>query len=74
MLANGDRLDGSFVAGEPHGPGTYTLPDGSVYEGQFEHSKGEGTVILTRPDGTQEEQAWHAGKRVDQAMPTEKKS
>ena len=41
-----DSYDGDFVAGLPHGKGTYTWPNGNVFNGEFLNGKKEGKGIL----------------------------
>ncbi len=41
-----DSYDGDFVAGLPHGKGTYTWANGNVFNGDFLNGKKEGKGIL----------------------------
>lgn len=41
-----DSYDGDFVAGLPHGRGTYTWANGNVFNGEFLNGKKEGKGIL----------------------------
>ena len=41
-----DSYDGDFVAGLPHGKGTYTWANGNVFNGEFLNGKKEGKGIL----------------------------
>lgn len=55
---NGDRYEGFFDRGQPHGSGggdyvnTYTFADGRVYTGEFEHGlrDGKGKIVQTNGD------------------------
>ena len=45
--------------------GTYTLPDGSKYVGEFADSKYNGQGIMTSPDGSVLEGIWENGDLLD---------
>ena len=44
--STGCKYQGQFVKGELQGKGRMTWPDGSIYEGQWENNKRQGTDLL----------------------------
>lgn len=49
---DGDRYEGTFKSGKPHGQGTYTWASGEVYTGEFLDGNFHGRGTWTWPDGT----------------------
>ena len=47
-----------------HGGGTFTFPDGSVYEGEFKDGYQHGEGALTLTDGTSVRGLWKDGENV----------
>jgi hypothetical protein len=50
-LINGDKYEGEYKNGLPHGNGTYTLANGSKYVGEFKNGLSEGKGTATYTDG-----------------------
>ena len=46
FAATGCKYQGQFVRGELHGKGRMIWPDGSIYEGQWDHNRRQG-IFLT---------------------------
>ena len=44
---------GEFAANKYHGYGTFTFPDGSVYEGSFENNQMHGKGLFTDAQGVE---------------------
>ena len=44
FAATGCKYQGQFVRGELHGKGRMIWPDGSIYEGQWDHNRRQGNV------------------------------
>ena len=59
--ANGDRYEGEWQGGRPHGRGAYTWASGDRYEGEWRAGRmhGRGTYVWT--DGTLYEGGWREG-------------
>jgi hypothetical protein len=51
---------------ERHGYGIYTYPDGSIYEGEWEHDNRNGRGIYTYADGGKYEGGWKDNKKSGQ--------
>ncbi len=49
---SGDRYEGQFQNGQPHGRGVYNFANGAVYEGHFKDGNIHGEGTLTFADGT----------------------
>ena len=47
-----------------HGGGTFTFPDGSIYEGEFKNGYQHGEGILTLTDGTSVKGLWKDGENI----------
>ena len=62
---NGDKYEGDFVNGKPHGQGTYTKANGIVYTGQLKDGVPNGQGTATTPAGEQKTGTWENGKEVD---------
>ena len=46
-----------------HGQGTYTWPDGRIYQGEYKNDKKDGYGIYKWSDGRAYEGWWHKGKQ-----------
>ena len=63
------RYEGSFGRnGRPHGSGTLGLPDGSVYEGDFEEGEIQGTGLRTYVDSSSYSGDFQQGERHGQGV------
>ena len=51
----GDKYEGDFVNGKPHGKGVRTLATGNKYEGDFVDGKYHGKGVYTWPNGSKYE-------------------
>ena len=61
-LKNGAYYKGQIKNNQPHGFGTYTLPDGKKYVGEFQDGKMKGQGTLTWPGGSKYVGEWKDGK------------
>ena len=68
--ANGDRYEGEWRNGNPHGRGTYTWANGERYEGEFREGKRIGQGTYTWATGDRYEGEFREGKRTGQATYT----
>jgi len=54
---------GIYENGSPNGPGTYIAPNGDIYQGAFIDGKAEGSVLVTKRDGSQSIETWKNGEK-----------
>ncbi|MEE4266187.1 MAG: 2-isopropylmalate synthase [Desulfobacteraceae bacterium] len=62
LLPGGRKLVGVWSGNEIR-TGTYTAPDGTIYEGQWEHRERNGQGALTFPDGRKYVGEFKSGQR-----------
>lgn len=57
-FANGDKYEGEWAAGQPHGQGSMVYADGDRYSGLWVRGKrhGQGSAVFS--DGTKFRGAW----------------
>merc|ERR1712039_995701 len=66
----GATYEGQYEAGQRHGQGTSTNPDGRRYEGQWQAGLMHGQGTYTYPDGRRYEGQHEAGQRHGQGTYT----
>lgn len=47
-----------------NGKGTFKLPDGRMYQGEYLNDRKHGKGVFIYPDGRRREGVWHNGKKV----------
>ena len=62
VRADGSSHVGSWVEGKRSGPGTETLPNGDVFEGNFHDDAREGQGILRTAGGIARSGIWAGGR------------
>lgn len=67
-FTNGDRYEGQWLEGKPHGNGTYTFISKERYQGQFQHGKFEGQGTMYYPNGGHYSGGWRANKKHGAGM------
>eukprot|EP00232_Nephroselmis_pyriformis_P007166 CAMPEP_0182895128 /NCGR_PEP_ID=MMETSP0034_2-20130328/25498_1 /TAXON_ID=156128 /ORGANISM="Nephroselmis pyriformis, Strain CCMP717" /LENGTH=74 /DNA_ID=CAMNT_0025028945 /DNA_START=169 /DNA_END=390 /DNA_ORIENTATION=+ len=55
---NGDKYDGEWLGGVPHGAGTYVWSDGSQYDGEWLNGCKHGAGKYVWPSGAAYEGDW----------------
>ena len=66
----GDKFEGSFKDGQPHGHGKYTWLDGQTYVGQYVNGKQHGAGKYRNEGGDEFEGSWVDGKRQGRGVST----
>ena len=65
---------GEYVANERHGQGVFHYPDGSTYQGAWEHNKRHGFGVYTFPNGDVYEGEWEEGLKQGHGSYTYKRT
>lgn len=65
---NGDRYEGYFRFGKPHGQGKFTWADGTSYKGEFHNGVPHGVGKETYPDGSFYEGEWWDGIKSGEGL------
>ncbi len=52
LMEDGDRYDGDFANGHPHGRGTYAYHTGARYEGELRDGEPDGHGTFRSADGS----------------------
>ena len=62
---DGATIEGEFLGDSIDGFGTYTWPDGRIYEGFWLNNKQHGEAVFTSAKQQVKRGRWEKGKRVE---------